>query len=163
VTRQPSSTGVPGVTPSPDPPFDFTRLGVRVPVVFISQCIPPNTVLNDRDYEHSSVVATVRKLFCPGSKPLTWREAQASTFDDVLTLTGDAIRTDVVKLPNPAVSQGIQIQATAEQRTATDLSVLMQRPCKTPSTKPISSQRGTSAPSPTPPRYQSIFASLNRT
>jgi hypothetical protein len=125
VTRQPSSTGVPGVTPSPDPPFDFTRLGVRVPVVFISQCIPPNTVLNDRDYEHSSVVATVRKLFCPGSKPLTWREAQASTFDDVLTLTGDAIRTDVVKLPNPAVSQGIQIQATAEQRTATDLSVLM--------------------------------------
>jgi len=122
-----SSAGIPDVTPSPDPPFDFTRLGVRVPAVFVSPCIPPNTVLHDRDYEHSSVVATVRKLFCPGSKPLTWREAQAPTFDDVLTLTGDAIRTDVVKLPTPVVSSGIQIQASAEQRTATDLSVLMAR------------------------------------
>jgi hypothetical protein len=93
--------------------------------VFVSPCIPPNTVLHDRNYEHSSVVATVRKLFCPGSKPLTWREAQAPTFDDVLTLTGDAIRTDVVKLPKPVVSGGIQIQASAERRTATDLSVLM--------------------------------------
>jgi hypothetical protein len=81
--------------------------------------------MHDRDYEHSSVVATVRKLFCPGSKPLTWREAQAPTFDDVLTLTGDAIRTDVVKLPKPVVSGGIQVKASAEQRTATDLSILM--------------------------------------
>jgi hypothetical protein len=83
-------------------------------------------VIHDRDYEHSSVVATVRKLFCPGSKPLTWREAQAPTFDDILTLTGNAIRADV-KLPNPVVSSGIQIQASAEQRGATDLSVLMAR------------------------------------
>jgi phospholipase C len=127
VTRQPSSAGVPDVTPSPDPPFDFTRLGVRVPAVFVSPCIPPNTILHDRDYEHSSVVATVRKLFCPGSKSLTWREVQAPTFDDVLTLMGDAIRTDVVKLPMPVVSGGIQIQASAEQRSATDLSVLMAR------------------------------------
>jgi phospholipase C len=125
VTRQPSSAGVPDVTPSLDPPFDFTRLGVRVPAVFVSPCIPPHTVLHDRDYEHSSIVATVRKLFCPGSKPLTWREAQAPTFDDVLTLTGDAIRTDVVKLPKPVVSPPIEIQASAGPRTATDLSVLI--------------------------------------
>jgi hypothetical protein len=126
VTRQHSSAGIADVTLSPDPPFDFTRLGVRVPAVFVSPRIPPNTVLHDRDYEHSSVVATVRKLFCPGSKPLTWREAQAPTFDDVLTLTGDAIRADV-KLPNPVISGGVQIQASAEQRTATDFSVLMAR------------------------------------
>jgi phospholipase C len=128
VTRQPSSAGAPDVTPSVDPAFDFTRLGIRVPAVFVSPCIAPNTILHDRDYEHSSVVATVRKLFCPGSKPLTWREAQAPTFDDVLTLTGSAIRTDVVNLPVPVISAGIQIQAaSAEQRTPTDLSVLMAR------------------------------------
>jgi phospholipase C len=127
VTRQPSSAAAPDVTPSVQPFFDFTRLGVRVPAVFVSPCIPPNTVLSNRDYEHSSVVSTVRKLFCPGSNPLTWREAQAPTFDDVLTLTGSDIRTDVVNLPKPIVSTGIQIQAAAEQRTPTDLSVLMAR------------------------------------
>jgi phospholipase C len=127
VTRQPSSAGVPDVTPSIQPPFDFTRLGVRVPAVFVSPCISPNTVLSNRDYEHSSVVATVRKLFCSGSKPLTWREAQAPTFDDVLILTGSDIRSDVVNLPKPIVSTGIQIQAAAEERTPTDLSVLMAR------------------------------------
>jgi phospholipase C len=127
VQRQPSSAGVPDVTPSTDPPFDFTRLGVRVPAVFVSPCIPAGTILNSRDYEHSSVVATVRKLFCPGTAPLTWREAQAPTFDDVLTLTGNAIRGDVVVLPKPVVSNGIQIQASAEVRHATDLSVLFAR------------------------------------
>ncbi|HEY4379092.1 MAG TPA: alkaline phosphatase family protein [Acidobacteriaceae bacterium] len=126
VKRLASSAGLPDVTPSPDPPFDFTRLGVRVPAVFVSPCIAPGTVLHDRDYEHASVVATVRKLFCPGSKPLNWREAQAPTFDDVLTLTDNAIRNDVVKLPVPVVSAGVTIQAaSAEARRPTDLSVLM--------------------------------------
>ena len=130
VERLPSSAGVPDVTPSVDPAFDFTRLGVRVPAVFVSPCIRPGTVLHDRDYEHSSVVATVRKLFCPGTEPLTWREAQAPTFDDVLVLTGDEIRTDVVDLPIPVVSAGIDLHAAAaaaEPRTPSDLSVLMAR------------------------------------
>jgi phospholipase C len=127
VTRLPSSAGLPDVTQSLDPPFDFTRLGVRVPAVFVSPCIAPGTLLHDRDYEHSSVVATVRKLFCPGSQPLNWREAQAPTFDDVLALTGSAIRTDVVQLPVPVVSLGVTIEAAAEVRRPTDLSVLFAR------------------------------------
>jgi phospholipase C len=127
VTRQPSSAGLPDVKASPDPPFDFTRLGVRVPAVFVSPCIRPNTVLHDRDYEHSSLVATVRKLFCPGTQAFNWREAQAPTFDDVLELTGNDIRTDVVDLPKPVISAGVAgvIGAAAEHRSATDLSVLM--------------------------------------
>jgi hypothetical protein len=102
--------------------------GVRVPAVFISPCIPPGTVINDRDYEHASVDATVRKFFCPGSQPLNWREAKAQTFDSVLTLTGSAIRSDVVNLPDAYTSAGIDISASAAEpipRTPTDLSVLM--------------------------------------
>lgn len=128
LTQNPIYKNLP-VTPSGPPDvFDFTRLGVRVPAVFVSPCIPRGTVINDCDYEHSSVVATVRKLFCPSSKPLTWREAQAATFENVLTLTGDDIRTDVVSLPDPIISAGTDISANAESlvpRSPTDLSVLM--------------------------------------
>jgi phospholipase C len=128
LTQDPIHKDLP-VTPSGPPDvFDFTRLGVRVPAVFVSPCIPRGTVINDRDYEHSSVVATVRKLFCPGSKPLTWREAQAATFENVLTLTGEDIRTDVVDLPDAVISAGMTISAAAEPpvpRSPTDLSVLM--------------------------------------
>jgi len=92
----------------------------------VSPCIPPGTLINDQDYEHSSVVATVRKLFCPGTGPLTWREAQAATFENVLTLEGAAIRNDVVDLPDAVVSPGVaDIQAAQEPRGPTDLSVLM--------------------------------------
>ena len=81
VTRNPIYNSLPDVEHSGLPDvFDFTRLGVRVPAVFVSPCIPPNTVINDQDYDHCSVVSTVRKLFCnPASKPLNWREAQAAT------------------------------------------------------------------------------------
>jgi phospholipase C len=125
IERNSSSADLPDVPHSFDPPFDFTRLGVRVPAVFVSPCIKPNTILNDRDYEHSSVVATVRKLFCPDSQPFNWREAQANTFDDVLELQGDEIRSDVVDLPPPATGDVGKIEASAEVRTPTDLSVLM--------------------------------------
>jgi hypothetical protein len=88
----------------------------------------PGTIINDQDYEHSSVVATVRKLFCPGTSPLTWREAQAATFDHVLTLEGDDIRTDVVDLPPALISPGVaNVGGDEKRRGPTDLSVLMAR------------------------------------
>jgi phospholipase C len=129
LTRNPLYNNLPDVQHSGPPDvFDFTRLGVRVPAVFVSPCIPPNTVINDRNYDHCSVVSTVRKLFCPASKPLNWREAQAATFENVLTLTGANIRNDVVNLPEPVVSAGVNISAAADVpilRAPTDLTVLM--------------------------------------
>lgn len=130
VKRKPANAGLPDVQPSgPPEAFDFTRLGVRVPAVFVSPCIRPNTIINDQDYDHCSVVSTVRKLFCnPASKPLNWREAQAATFENVLTLTGANIRTDVVNLPDPVISGGIELNAAAATtipRSPTDLTVLM--------------------------------------
>ncbi|KAH9618231.1 hypothetical protein KSS87_016175 [Heliosperma pusillum] len=97
-------TPVEGV-PSPDdivgpPPFEFKfdRLGVRVPAIFISPWIEPGTVLHrpsgpepTSQYEHSSIPATVKKLFNLKNF-LTKRDAWAGTFDVVLNRTSP--RTD---------------------------------------------------------------------
>jgi phospholipase C len=73
------------------PPFDFTRLGVRVPAVMASPYIKPGTVIGSADntfYDHTSIIATARKLFLPDWQNtfLTNRDKNAATFDQVLNL-----------------------------------------------------------------------------
>ncbi|MEO8256188.1 MAG: alkaline phosphatase family protein [Acidobacteriota bacterium] len=85
----PPPAGVPPLknsAPRPDAMtgFDFTRLGVRVPAVLISPFIEPATVVKTQ-FDHTSLIATARKLFAPGALPLTERDAVAHTFEDVLT------------------------------------------------------------------------------
>lgn len=55
---------------SEDPPFDFTRIGVRVPTIAISPWIrkgklvhEPNGPTPNSQFEHSSIPATLKKLF----------------------------------------------------------------------------------------------------
>jgi Phosphoesterase family len=74
---------------STDPPFDFTRIGVRVPAVFVSPWIEKGTVMHRPDgptptseYEHSSVPATLKKFFGLPSF-LTARDTWAGTFESV--------------------------------------------------------------------------------
>ncbi|XP_061359108.1 non-specific phospholipase C4-like [Gastrolobium bilobum] len=105
-------TPVDGV-PSPDDnvgpepfKFQFDRLGVRVPAIIISPWIEPGTVLHEpcepfptSQYEHSSIPATVKKIF---NLPefLTKRDAWAGTLEVLLTRTSP--RNDCpVKLPDP--------------------------------------------------------------
>ena len=80
-----------------DPSFDFTRLGVRVPAVLISPYIPAGTI-DHRVYDHTSVIATARKLFIPNvaNSQLTRRDEQANTFE--LNLTLAQARTDAINL-----------------------------------------------------------------
>jgi len=82
---------------SEDPPFDFTRLGVRVPMIAISPWIKKGTIVhepvNGTHYEHSSVVATVRKMLVPDMPYLTKRDAWAQTFEWLVD-TQDTPRTD---------------------------------------------------------------------
>jgi phospholipase C len=66
--------------------FDFRLYGVRVPAVIVSPWIPAGTVASDV-FDHSSIVATLRRLFAPGAPSLTRRDERASTFDVVLTAT----------------------------------------------------------------------------
>ncbi|KAJ9179817.1 hypothetical protein P3X46_008137 [Hevea brasiliensis] len=86
--------------------FKFDRLGVRVPAFLISPWLEPGTVLHEpsgpeptSQYEHSSIAATVKKLFNL-KEFLTKRDAWAGTFEGVLTRTSP--RTDCpVTLPGP--------------------------------------------------------------
>ncbi len=104
VTPAAANAGLPDVPHSASPAFDFRRLGLRVPTVFVSPRIAPNTIINDADYEHCSIVATVRKLFCSEKRPFNWREAQAPTFENLLVL--DNPRPDI-DLPLPVASAGL--------------------------------------------------------
>ncbi|OIV93136.1 hypothetical protein TanjilG_20798 [Lupinus angustifolius] len=106
-------TPVNGV-PSPDgivgDPFNFTfnRLGVRVPTIAISPWIEKGTVVHGpngsptptSEYEHSSIPATVKKLFNLPSF-LTKRDEWAGTFEGIVQ-TRKEPRTDCPEqLPNP--------------------------------------------------------------
>jgi phospholipase C len=83
---------------STDDPFDFTRLGVRIPTVIASPWIPKGSLFHgpsdneSGQYDHTSTIATVvHKLFKPvGLRPnpefLTKRDAWAKTFEWVFNL-----------------------------------------------------------------------------
>lgn len=79
----------PNKVPNPDgkvsvnPPFDFTRLGVRVPAVLVSPWVERGRV-DSTLYEHASIPATLRNLFnLPRS--LTARDQAANTFEKNLS------------------------------------------------------------------------------
>jgi phospholipase C len=104
-------TGIPNpdgiLGPAPEN-FNFDRLGVRVPTIAVSPWINQGTVVHEAvgptatsHFEHSSIPATVRKLFNLPSPPLTAREAWAGTFEDILSQRTTP-RTDApATLPSP--------------------------------------------------------------
>ena len=93
-------TGVPNPDGkvSQNPPFDFTRLGVRVPAVLVSPWIEKGSI-DPTPYEHSSLAATLKALF---GLPefLTARDKAASTFEKNLSRSTPRDDTPVT-LPMP--------------------------------------------------------------
>src|SRR5207253_3461968 len=77
--------------------FKFDRYGVRVPAVVVSPLIQKNSI-DHRLYDHSSIPATIEKLF--GLKALTQRDANANNLTPLLSLTTP--RTDTLRLAAPA-------------------------------------------------------------
>jgi phospholipase C len=75
-------------------PFNFDRLGVRVPAVLVSPWVAKGTVVDNRIFEHASIPATAVKWLLPGfpGNQRSPREAAAETFLDLLTEA--APRTD---------------------------------------------------------------------
>jgi phospholipase C len=100
-------------SPNPEYVFGFDRLGFRVPAVLVSPWLAAGHV-ESRRLQHTSVLATVRKMWGLRPEPLTAREAQAATFDDLFEGL-DAPRTDcpttLVRPPLPDVS----LSAAADQ------------------------------------------------
>jgi phospholipase C len=83
--------------------FKFDRLGVRVPTLVISPLVEKGSVIRKQpgmgEFEHSSIPATIKKVFGLPSF-LTRRDAWAATFD--IAVTRDSPRTDCLeKLPIP--------------------------------------------------------------
>lgn len=111
------STPVKGV-PNPDgiigpEPFyfRFERLGVRVPTLLISPWIDKGTVIHEPNgptptsqFEHSSIPATVKKLFNLNSNFLTKRDAWAGTFDKYFSIRKTPRDDCPEKLPEVTMS-----------------------------------------------------------
>ncbi len=84
--------------------FDFDRLGCRVPAVLVSPWVNKGLVENGR-LQHTSVLATVRKMWGLRDQPLTAREGQAHTFDGIFE-ERDSPRDDCpMKLERPPLPE----------------------------------------------------------
>jgi phospholipase C len=108
---------IPPAAVNPDgkvsPEFDFKTLGLRVPAVLVSPWIVPQTI-DSAPYDHSSVPATLKKLF--GLRDfLTARDRAANTFERVCAL--DAPRADIPSV-TPAVSIASALTTTVQLATA---------------------------------------------
>ncbi|GMH23452.1 hypothetical protein Nepgr_025295 [Nepenthes gracilis] len=106
--------------PAPDF-FKFDRLGVRVPTIMVSPWIMKGTVISkpkgptlDSEFEHSSIPATIKKIFNLNSNFLTHRDAWAGTFEEVFVqLTSP--RTDCPEvLPDVAPLRKMEANETRE-------------------------------------------------
>ncbi|KAL9458580.1 hypothetical protein AB3S75_007446 [Citrus x aurantiifolia] len=102
----PSPDGIVGPEPFL---FKFDRLGVRVPTIAVSPWIEKGTVVHGpngspfatSEFEHSSIPATVKKLFNLSAPFLTKRDAWAGTFEGIVQ-TRTTPRTDCPEqLPTP--------------------------------------------------------------
>jgi phospholipase C len=92
--------GTPGGVPKPDAlsGFDFSRLGVRVPALFISPYVERGTIIKrtpGKELDHASLGATARALFAKNAAPLNDRDAAARTFEDLLTRTSPRADADM--------------------------------------------------------------------
>ena len=81
-----------------DPPFDFTRLGVRVPAILVSPWVEKGQI-NSTVYEHASLPATVRTLFSL-PEALNARDRAANTFEKNISRTTPR-RDTPITLPVP--------------------------------------------------------------
>ncbi|HEV7242083.1 MAG TPA: alkaline phosphatase family protein [Thermoanaerobaculia bacterium] len=118
------------VAPGDTPPhnyskhgFTFEQYGVRVPAIVISPLVPSGTVSNT-PYDHSSVLATLEKLF--GLNPLTNRDKNANDVLPLLSLGSP--RTDCpTSLGTPAsLGAAARPRLTDEEQAAIDARPLPQ-------------------------------------
>jgi phospholipase C len=107
----------PDIPASKDFGFQFNRLGVRVPAVFVSPRLSRGQVIHT-EFDHCSIVATVRKLFCINQTPFSWREARAATFDNIADLSDAQIRNDTVVFPAAGAAMARSVVLSDADREA---------------------------------------------
>lgn len=125
VSGVPSPDGIVG----PDPYyFRFDRLGVRVPTILVSPWVDKGTVIHepvgptpDSQFEHSSIPATVKKLFNLKSNFLTKRDAWAGTFENYFKLR-DSPRDDCPETL-PEVKTSLRTRGPKEDASLSEFQV----------------------------------------
>jgi len=75
--RESPPKAIPPKRPRMKDKFDFDRLGPRVPAIIISPWIKKGYV-DDTEYDHTSIIRTLRWLFAKDSEPLAKRDAKAN-------------------------------------------------------------------------------------
>jgi phospholipase C len=82
--------------------FTFTQLGVRVPAIIVSPLIPRN-LIDHRVHDHSSVPATVERIF--GLSAMTKRDDQAYDVSKLVTLPSPRDTPQTLPAPSSAGAQ----------------------------------------------------------
>jgi phospholipase C len=103
----------------PKHPFDFDRLGVRVPSVVVSAYTQKGAVIGTdannaaTRFDHTSILATLSKLF--GLRSLTKRDENANTLDIALNLDEPRLTSSeaLTTLPDPAPDSMMEGPVTA--------------------------------------------------
>jgi phospholipase C len=91
----PSGVAAPDDKVSVTPPFDFTRLGLRVPAVLVSPFVPKGSI-DPTVYDHASIPATLNAIFGLGpANFLTGRDRAAKTFEGNLSLSAPRPASDL--------------------------------------------------------------------
>ena len=87
--------------------FDFTRLGVRVPMVMVSAYIAPNTVINT-PHDHTAFLKTMFEKWSEYiSGPLTARDGAAGDFREVFTAPTLRDVSTWPDIPKPKIPDGV--------------------------------------------------------
>ncbi|KAL7583290.1 non-specific phospholipase C1 [Lactuca sativa] len=108
--------------------FQFDRLGVRVPTLLISPWIDKSTVIHEpsgptpySQFEHSSIPATVKKLFNLDSDFLTKRDEWAGTFESYFNLR-DTPRDDCPETL-PEIKVSLRPRGPNEEQSLTEFQI----------------------------------------
>jgi phospholipase C len=118
----------PDGTPDPVSGFQFDRLGIRVPAIFVSPWIEPGTIIHTQ-YEHASIPATVASFFIADAaqRNLTVREQRANLFtQDQNLLTLGAARQDSFYFQPQATLMGLMgltMAAQADESVSREISI----------------------------------------
>jgi len=118
----------PDGTPDQVSGFQFDRLGIRVPAIFVSPWIEPGTIIHTQ-YEHASIPATVASFFIADAaqRNLTVREQRANLFtQDQNLLTLAAARQDSFYFQPQATLMGLMgltMAAQADEPVSREISI----------------------------------------
>jgi phospholipase C len=122
----PPPAATPPEPPKPGQAFNFDRYGVRVPAVIVSPYVSPGTILRPPGavpFDHTSIIATLRKRFPALGGPLTERDKVAPDLGDALTLAapsnkGPSSLRALPYAPSPAVAAEAHVRPLNDNQRA---------------------------------------------